>query len=237
MDPSEDVRTRWTVGVREAAARAYAAGHGSDPPEPRATRWRLDPRTALSAIAAIALLAAVAWWGLRGEPAAPLVGEASASPGESATPTGSDARAATVVVHVSGAVAEPGLVTVPSDARVVDAVLAAGGLGRKADESSVNLARPVVDGEHIIVGAVVEEGATGGGAGAAAAGAAAGARVNLNSADAAALEALPGIGPVLAARIVADREAHGPFLTLEDLARVSGVGPAVVASLEEVATT
>uniref|UniRef100_UPI000ADBF17F ComEA family DNA-binding protein n=1 Tax=Demequina gelatinilytica TaxID=1638980 RepID=UPI000ADBF17F len=136
------------------------------------------------------------------------------------------------VVHVSGAVAEPGLVSVPAGGRVVDAVAAAGGLAARADESSVNLARPVVDGEHIIVATLGEEG-EGGETGAG--GGAAGSLVSLSSGDAAALESLPGIGPVLAARIVADREANGPFLTLDDLTRVSGVGPALVAGIAELA--
>ncbi|WP_062388223.1 ComEA family DNA-binding protein [Demequina iriomotensis] len=235
MDPSEDVRARWTDGVRRAAVTAYAAGHGAEPPEPRRTRWRLDARTAATAAATVAVLGAVAWWGLREAPVTPLVGEAGASPTAAASmsaPPATPAAPALAVVHVSGAVVEPGLVTVPADGRVVDAIEAAGGLTEGADEASVNLARGIVDGEHLIV---LEAGG-GASAGAAPAGAATGAPVNLNSADAVALETLPGIGPVLAARIIADREAHGPFLAVDDLSRVSGVGPALIEGLAGLAT-
>ncbi len=227
------MRARWSEGVRRAAATAYAASHGTEPPEPRPTRWRLDARTAATAAAVLALLGVLAWWGLRGAEVTALV--PTASPGAAASPGATPEVAATApaeplaVVHVSGAVAEPGLVSVAAGGRVVDAVAGAGGLAPEADESSVNLARPVIDGEHIIVAALGEDGAP------AAGGGAEGAPVSLSSADAAALETLPGIGPVLAARIVADREANGPFLTLDDLARVSGVGPALVAGIAELA--
>ncbi|WP_062521177.1 ComEA family DNA-binding protein [Demequina silvatica] len=240
MDSSEDVRARWSAGLRDAASRAYAAGHGAEPPAPHPTRWRLDARTALTAAAVVAVIAAVAWWGLRAEPMSPLV--AGASPGVSAGPsTGASpglalTSTAALVVHVSGAVGSPGLVEVAAGSRVADAIELAGGLGRRADESSINLARPVVDGEHIVVARAGPAVAAGAGAeGGEATGGSA--LINLNSADAAALEEIPGVGPVLAARIVEDREANGPFLTLEDLERVSGVGPSIVGSLAGVATT
>ncbi|WP_062464280.1 helix-hairpin-helix domain-containing protein [Demequina soli] len=221
MDSSEDVRARWADGLRDAAARAYAAGHGADPPEPRPTRWRLDGRTAATAAVVVVLIAGVAWWGLRAEPEASLL--ASASPSPSGSVVG-PAAATTVVVHVSGAVVHPGLVSLEPGKRVADAIELAGGLAEGADEASVNLARPVTDGEHIVVARVGEE-TQGGGA------------VDLNAADAAALDALPGIGPALAARIVADREANGPFATVKDLERVSGIGPAVVEAIADLATT
>jgi len=219
MDSSGDVQVRWAEGLRAAAARAYAAGHGTDPPEPRVTRWRVDVRTAVTAAVAIAVLGACVWWGLRDStPAAVL---ASAVPTASASARGEPA--AVLVVHVSGAVAEPGLVELASGARVADAVELAGGLTRRADEASVNLARTVEDGEHIVVARVGERDAS--------------PLIDLNSADATALEGLPGVGPVLAARIVQDRKANGPFRGLEDLARVSGVGPAILSGLDGVATT
>ncbi|WP_062289056.1 ComEA family DNA-binding protein [Demequina phytophila] len=250
MDSSEDVRARWAAGLRDAAARAYAAGHGAEPPAPHPTRWRLDLRTAATAIVVLVIIAAVAWWGLRGESPAAVVSSASpgassgaaadASPG--ASPGLGAASGAPLIVHVSGAVGSPGLVEVTAGARVADAIERAGGLARRADESSVNLARPVADGEHIVVarlpgsrgGGTSVGGASVGGTGAASDGSA---LINLNSADATALEAIPGVGPVLAARIVEDREANGPFLTLEDLERVSGVGPSIVGALAGVATT
>ncbi|MDN4476515.1 ComEA family DNA-binding protein [Demequina sp. SYSU T00192] len=231
-DSSEDVRARWSAGLRDAAARAYAAGHGADPPAPQPTRWRLDARTAATAAAVIAVIAALGWWGLRAEPAVPLVASAS-----SAAATAAPARSTrpVLVVHVSGAVREPGLVELAAGARVADAIARAGGLGRKADESSVNLARPVADGEHIVVGRVLAAGSSGGAGGSFAAGSPA--RVDLNTADAAALETLPGVGEVIAARIVADREANGPFIAVADLERVSGVGPSIIAAIADLATT
>jgi competence protein ComEA len=109
----------------------------------------------------------------------------------------------------------------PAGARVRDAIGAAGGFLDDADRSSINLARPLIDGEQVRV-AVAGDEAVG--------------PVNVNAADAEALDVLPGIGPVLAERIVADRAAHGPFASLDDLERVSGIGPSLVARLAGLAT-
>ncbi|MEU2199056.1 ComEA family DNA-binding protein [Isoptericola sp. NPDC019482] len=150
----------------------------------------------------------------------------------------------TVVVHVVGEVREPGLVTVPSGARVADAVAAAGGTTRRADAAALNLARAVVDGEQIRVPRPGEqvssadgapEGAgedgTGGGSDASAGGA-----VNLNSAGAADLEVLPGIGPALAERIVTWRDENGPFTSVDELDEVSGIGPSVLGQVRDLVT-
>jgi competence protein ComEA len=236
MDDSHEVRARWAAGLREAAARAYATGHGAEAPAPHATRWRVEPRTAVSAAVVLVLLAAWVWWGLVGDtaaaPVAPLAVASSASP-SAAGASGAPPATPVVVVHVSGAVERPGLVELESGARVAAAIDAAGGLTATADPSSINLARVVVDGEHIRVGDRGEPAA----AGAAGAGPAAGVPLDLNAADSAALEELPGIGPVLAGRIVADREANGPFASVEDLGRVPGVGPAILESIADLATT
>jgi competence protein ComEA len=130
----------------------------------------------------------------------------------------------TITVHVSGAVAAPGLVAVPSSSRVADAVVAAGGALPGADLGSLNLAAPLVDGQQLVVPyqtsvdgtAVATDG-----------------RVRINTADAAALEGLPGVGPVLAQRIVAHRTAHGPFATVEDLLEVPGIGESKLAALRD----
>jgi competence protein ComEA len=131
----------------------------------------------------------------------------------------------TVTVHVSGAVRRPGLVEVPAGARIADAVAAAGGLVPGAGAGLVNLAAPVADGMQVIVPV---EGADGTGGGTPASG-----PVRINLADAAALEALPGVGPVLAERIAAYRDEHGPFTTVEDLLDVPGIGEAKLEAMRD----
>ena len=143
--------------------------------------------------------------------------------------------AATVVVSVVGSVVRPGLVTLPQGARVADAVAAAGGLLPDADPASVNLAAVVSDGQQVAVGvpgADVVGGAAPGGASAAGGDG----PVDLNAATAADLDGLPGIGPVLAERIVEHRERNGPFRSVEQLDDVPGIGPATYAELAELVT-
>jgi competence protein ComEA len=154
-----------------------------------------------------------------------------------ATPTPSVGEAAetsaAVVVSVVGLVARPGLVTLPAGARVADAVAAAGGLLPEADPASVNLAAVVSDGAQIAVG--VPGGAAGADGDAVARGGVAmpGGRVDLNTATAGELDALPGIGPVLAQRIVDHRTRNGPFRSVDQLDDVPGIGPAIAAELSE----
>lgn len=150
------------------------------------------------------------------------------------------ASASVVVVHVAGAVADAGIVTLPAGSRIAAAVERAGGAARDADLGRLNLARPVVDGERVYVPRVGEddpppEAAPGAGAASAAAGGSGAAPgvVDLNSADATVLETLPGIGPALAARIIAWRAEHGRFASVEDLLDVSGIGDAKFADLRD----
>jgi competence protein ComEA len=127
-------------------------------------------------------------------------------------------------------------VTLPPGARVADAIRAAGGALRHRDLASVNLAARVSDGQLLVVG--------GGAAAMAAAGAAGGAAttggspppVNLNTATVDQLDTLPGIGPVLAQRIVDWRGAHGGFHRVEDLQEVSGIGDSTYADLAPLVT-
>lgn len=134
-----------------------------------------------------------------------------------------------LLVHVLGAVVSPGLVELAPEARVIDAVAAAGGLAADADPAGVNLARAVTDGEQLVVPRVGEVRATD------AAGETNG-LVSLNTADAAALEELPRIGPALAERIVAWRETNGAFSSVDDLRNVSGIGEKVFAGLRDLVT-
>jgi competence protein ComEA len=155
-----------------------------------------------------------------------------------------------VVVHVVGAVARPGIVTLPGGSRVSGAVERAGGARDDADLARLNLARVLVDGERLYVPKVGETdipaaldgssssvGGGGGGAGSDGAGGGAGsavdAAVDLNTADQTLLETLPGIGPSLAGRILAWRDEHGRFAAVEDLLDVSGIGDVRFAELRD----
>ncbi|MCY1694999.1 helix-hairpin-helix domain-containing protein [Curtobacterium sp. SL109] len=184
---------------------------------------------------------------------------ASASAGRAGpSASASTSAAPSVVVHVLGAVAHAGVVTVPGGGRVTDALEAAGGASGDADLARLNLARPLVDGERLYVPRVGEvdvpqalgadSGGAAGPAGSAGAdpgpgsgvsgaagsdGSAASDVVDLNSADQAALETLPGIGPGLAQRILAWREEHGRFSAVEDLLDVSGIGDGRFAELQD----
>jgi competence protein ComEA len=133
-----------------------------------------------------------------------------------------------LVVHVLGAVAAPGLYELPVGSRVVDAIAAAGGFAVDADRGGVNLARLLVDAEQVHVPVV-------GGAPADAWSGASG-LVNLNTADAAALQTLPRVGPALADRIIAWRDANGGFRSIDDLLSVSGIGDKTFEGLQPLVT-
>ena len=130
-----------------------------------------------------------------------------------------------VVVDVAGRVRHPGLVRLAAGARVDDALKAAGGVLAGVSTGSLNLARKLADGEQVLVG-VDAPGPSG------TAGAAAGGLLDLNTATAQDLDALPGIGPVLADHIVSWRTEHGRFASVDQLREVSGIGEAKYASLK-----
>ena len=144
-----------------------------------------------------------------------------------------------VFVHVVGEVVNPGIFMVQSQARLFDAIFAAGGFTKLADQSSINLAREVSDGEQIVVFAVGSGGSIGSGAGISGSLANGGgsmqskALVSLNRASQLELESLPGVGPTLAGRMIDWRTANGGFKKKEDLLKVSGIGQKLFASMKD----
>ncbi len=177
----------------------------------------------------------------------PAGGGATAGPPVQAAAAG--ATGVVLVVHVVGQVVRPGLVRLPPGSRVADAVAAAGGARSGADLAALNLARVVVDGEQLHVprpGEVVPpapgagsggstggggSGGSGGGGTGGGAGGGAAAAVSLNTADLSALDSLPGVGPVLAQRILDWRAEHGRFTSVDELGEVSGIGDKLLAQL------
>jgi competence protein ComEA len=141
------------------------------------------------------------------------------------------AEAPELVVHVVGAVRQPGLYRLPDGSRVDDAIAEAGGPTGKALLAGVNLASPVADGQQIVVPSRGR--ASPASAGAEAGAATPGGRVHLNTATLEELDALPGVGPVTAQRILDYREQKGAFQSVDELDAVSGIGPARLEQLRE----
>lgn len=156
----------------------------------------------------------------------------ASAPVEDIPYTEASAEPAALYVHVFGAVTIPGLYRLPDGSRVVDVVAAAGGLAVDADTSAVNLARRLTDGEQLYVPAIGEVSANAP-AGTAPAG---DGLVNLNTADAAALDTLPRIGPAIAERILAWRDDNGRFTSVEDLLAVPGIGEIMLEGLRDLVT-
>ncbi len=135
---------------------------------------------------------------------------------------------ATILVHILGAVQHPGLYELSEGDRAIDAVAAAGGFTDGADRAQLNLARFVDDAEQIYV-PVVGEGPAGGVA-------ASSGKININTADEAALDTLPRVGPAMAARIIAWRETNGRFGTIEELMNVTGIGDKTFEGMKDLVT-
>lgn len=203
----------------------------------RAGLGALPPRTLKAVLVLTAALIALGLW--RFWPSAPKPeltfdegGPVEAVEASEATATGAPAE---IVVHVAGAVMRPGVYRLAIGSRVDDAVRAAGGGLGTAALNSLNLARILADGEQVYV-LTAEEVASGLGEPATQSGGAGGGssdKVNINQASAEELDALPGVGPSTAQKIVDDREANGPFATPEDLMRVPGIGAKKFESLRE----
>lgn len=203
-----------------------------------ADRLGVSPAAVVIGLLGVVAAAAGAWWSFRAPATAveeilPFVDEVAV-----AVPSTSSTLPLPLVVHVDGAVAVPGVHEVVAGSRVVDAIDAAGGLTTEADRSRLNLALLVHDEQRIWVPRVGEEepvvvAPTGGGESSSANGGA----VDINSASAAELEALPGIGPSLAAAIVEHREREGAFGSVGELLDVAGIGPAKLEQLQPMART
>jgi len=179
------------------------------------------------AVAVVAVLAlAAAFMLLQAGSAKPV----SVAPSFSAAPIvalpTATATPAIVIVDVAGKVRRPGLVRLPSGSRVADAIAAAGGVKPGTAVDDLNLARVLADGEQVNVGVPATAQPGNGGAGTTG-------PLMLNTASAQDLDALPGIGPVLAGRIVAWRTQHGPFASVDALTDVPGIGPAMLARLAD----
>jgi competence protein ComEA len=145
-----------------------------------------------------------------------------------ALPTPAPTASSEVKVHVTGAVNVPGVYIVPDDARVVDALKAAGGFSPDADREAVNLARRVRDEDQV---AIPREGEAPPAAATSNDVASSSGRIDVNTADAQTLEGLAGIGPVKAEAIIRHREQNGPFTRVEDLLEVPGIGQAIFAGI------
>lgn len=198
-------------------------------------------RLVLGVLSGVGLV--VGGWLLVREPPPPTE---SLMPRATALPVPVSTAPTMVVVHVAGAVARPGVYTLPSGSRAVDAVSAAGGATRGADLAALNLALVLVDTEQVYVPLLGREGSralvsprlrpapVAGASGANAAAPAS--KVNLNTASATDLDALPGIGPSLAAAIVTHRTDKGPFVSVDGLLDVPGIGEAKLSALRDLVT-
>jgi competence protein ComEA len=203
------------------------------------TGWVGAGRIVTGAGFAVALVAG-GWWLLRPPPPPTEAGlpyaatstepaSSASRPPEPAVPS-TAARPAVIVVHVAGAVAEPGVYELRAGSRVGAAIDTAGGPSRRADPGALNLAAPLADGERVYVPKIgetvpVEDAPAGSTAPAG--------PVDLNRATAEELDTLPGIGPTTAAAIVDHREQNGPFARVDDLDAVRGIGPAKLDAIRE----
>jgi competence protein ComEA len=192
--------------------------------------WLDRYRGALLVLLVVLVLAGVVVLQLRRpDPPSVILTSPTASPLPQATPTPRPLR-----VYVSGAVLHPDVYSLPPDSIVKNAIAAAGGVADDADLDRINLAMPVADGQQVYVPHKGEENlpveppgnpstSTG--------------KININTANSAELETLPGIGPSIAQRICEYRQLYGAFVQIEDIMQVSGIGEATFAKIKDRITT
>lgn len=191
-------------------------------------------KVAATAVGAV-VAAAIGWMLVRPSPPGAEAALGTLAP-SSSTVDGSTSTVATgapILVHVAGSVRSPGVYRVDDGARVVDAVTAAGGPLERAAVDAVNLAAPVTDGQRIYLPAVGEvvESSAGPSGGSSSGSTTSASVVDINTATAEQLDALPGVGPSTAAAIIARRDEIGRFVGIDDLLSVPGIGPAKVDAL------
>ena len=235
--------SRWLARRRMAALTKAvydsALTEDDEPAEPSVARLLPGGASVAALIVVVVLIAAVGVWRHavarehsqvlaqsssereESEAAAVATGPSPSAPASASASAGD--RTDAVVVYVSGAVASPGVLTLPASSRVIDALTAAGGATPEADLESINLARILVDGEQIRVGIVGESPPA-----ASEAGTPAGMCVRLTTATESELQTLPGIGPALAQRIISYRATHPRLSTVEELDDVPGIGPSLI---------
>lgn len=208
-----------------------------EPAEPTAARFLPSGATVAALIVVVVLIAVVGVWrhAATREHSQALAQSsserdesegASVEAGSSPSAPPSSGEHTDVVVYVSGAVASPGVLTLPASSRVIDAITAAGGATPEADLESINLARILVDGEQIRVGVVGESPPPASSAAGPTAGT--GTCVRLATATEDELQTLPGIGPALATRIISYRATHPRLSSVEELDDVPGIGPSLI---------
>lgn len=238
---------------RHAARRPLRLSPGDLVPETLRGRAALGSAQLTVVAVVVALgLAVTCWWVVRSDAGAPVapapvdtspvadlveVPSVPSPPAVAATsPSGAPVEVAEVVVDVAGKVRRPGIVVLDAGARVVDALDAAGGARPGVDLSSLNLARLLVDGEQVLVGRSGVPPPVAGGTGATGTTGAPVALVDLNLATTVELEALPEVGPVTAAAILAWRDEHGGFSAVDELLEVDGIGEATLGQLRPFVT-
>lgn len=187
-------------------------------------------RTIALAAAALACFLIFSLSSARRAPARIAPPATSQTPFASESPDIAGSAQGVVFVHVAGAVGAPGLYSLPLGMRVADAIEAAGGPGPKADLNLLNLAQLLTDGMKI---EVPKRGESAPPVSPTSSTPGPGAPISLNSADQTLLETVPGIGEVRAAAIIAYREEHGGFQSVEELLEVPGIGPVILASIQD----